>query len=331
MPEYLPATLNQSPQRPRVLVTRTLPNGPLSRAQRTCDLVVHDGSTAMSHDELCARARGANAIISLLTDRIDAEVLNAAGPGLRIVANVAVGYDNLDTVAAAARNVWLTNTPDVLTDATADLTWALLLNVMRRVSEGERLVRQGAWTGWTFDALLGSDLRGRLLGIVGLGRIGSAVARRAAAFGMRVCYAAHRSTRSDVPREWTELTLERLLSDADVVSLHVPLTSRTRHLIDARALASMKPTAYLVNTSRGPVVDEAALAAAIRAGHLAGAALDVYEREPLVHPGLFGLEQVVLAPHLGSATVDTRTAMADLAVTNVLEVLAGRPPVTPIP
>jgi len=268
----------------------------------------------------------------VLTDRIDGDVLDAA-PGLRVVANVAVGYDNFDVAAARARGVVMTNTPDVLTETTADLTWTLILGVMRRVTEGDRLIRRGGWKGWALDFMLGSDLRGKQLGIVGLGRIGSAVASRAAAFGMRVAYATLPQAGAVLPgvsASYAPMGLDELLASSDVLSLHVPLTAETHHLIDRKALARMKRTAYLVNTSRGPVVDEEGLAWALREGLIAGAGLDVFEREPVVHPDVLGLENVVLAPHLGSATTETRTAMADLAVSNVLAVLAGQPPVTPI-
>jgi glyoxylate reductase len=259
----------------------------------------------------------------MFTDRIDGPLLDAA-PRLKIVANIAVGYNNIDLDHARRRGIVVTNTPDVLTDATADLAVAMMLAVMRRVAEGDRLVRRGGWTGWTFDFMLGSDLKGKQLGIVGFGRIGRAVAQRAAAFGMRI---AHTSRGADADA----ISLDRLLNTSDVVSLHVPLTAETRHLIDRRTLARMKRSAYLVNTSRGPVVDEEALAWALEERLIAGAALDVYENEPAVHPDLLRHEHVLLVPHLGSATTETRMAMADLAIANVLAVLAGQPPLTPVP
>jgi glyoxylate reductase len=314
--------------RPGVLLTRRIPSSVIARLEEACDVDVYDGAAAIPRADLLARLGGKRALMCLLTDRIDAEVLDA-GPDLRIVANIAVGFDNLDLAAGRARGVVMTNTPDVLTEATADLTWGLILGIMRRIPEGERLLRRGGWTGWALDFMLGSDLRGKQLGVVGFGRIGRAVAARAGAFGMRVaCTTLQDDDPADVP--YPRLALDELLATSDVVSLHVPLTPATRHLIDGRALARMKRRAYLINTARGPVVDEAALAWALREGLLAGAALDVYEREPAVHEALLGLENVLLAPHLGSATVETRTAMADLAATNVLAVLAGRPPVTPI-
>jgi glyoxylate reductase len=319
--------------RPRVLVTRRIPASVLARLAASCDVDVYRGAGAISPDELKASLQDKQGLVCVLTDRIDGDVLDAA-PGLRVVANIAVGYDNFDVAAARARGVVMTNTPDVLTEATADLTWTLILGVMRRVIEGDRLIRRGGWKGWALDFMLGSDLRGKQLGIVGLGRIGAAVAARASAFGMRVAYATLPQAAAVPPREpasYAPMGLDELLASSDVISLHVPLTPETRHLLDRKSHARMKRTAYLVNTSRGPVVDEEGLAWALREGLIAGAALDVFEREPVVHPGLLDLENVVLAPHLGSATTETRTAMADLAVSNVLAVLAGQPPVTPIP
>lgn len=306
----------------------------MARLEAACALDVWRGPDAMPRPELLRRVAGKGGLVSVLTDRIDAEVLDA-GPDLRIVANVAVGFDNLDRAAARARGVILTNTPDVLTEATADLAWGLILSIMRRIAEGDRLVRRGGWKGWTLDFMLGSDPRGKQLGIVGLGRIGRAVATRAAVFGMRVAYATLPDAGGETPRDgtdpaWAPMSLDELLATSDVVSLHVPLSPDTRHLIDRRALARMKRSAYLVNTARGPVVDEEALAWALREGLIAGAGLDVYEREPVVHEALLGLENVVLVPHLGSASTETRTAMADLAARNVLAVLSGQPPLTPI-
>jgi glyoxylate reductase len=317
---------------PAVLVTRRIPSSVVARLEERCVVDLHEGPGAMTPDALKARLAGKQALMCVLTDRIDDEVLGAA-PDLRIVANIAVGFDNVDLAAARARRVIVTNTPDVLTEATADLTWGLILSVMRRIGEGERLVRRGAWAGWALDFMLGSDLRGKQLGIIGLGRIGRAVARRAGAFGMRVAFTTVEDDAGAVPAEaesWARLGLDELLTSSDVVSVHVPLLPSTRHLLDQRAILRMKRRAYLVNTSRGPVVDEAALAWALREGLIAGAALDVFEEEPRVHPDLLGLENVVLAPHLGSATIETRTAMADLAARNVLAVLAGGAPLTPV-
>jgi glyoxylate reductase len=286
------------------------------------------GDKAISRDELLERVAGTHGIVCLLTDAIDAAVLDAAGPQLRIVANVAVGYNNIDVAACRARGIAVTNTPDVLTNACADFTWGLILAITRRLGEGERVVRAGGWGGWALDYMLGTELRGKQLGLVGVGRIGRAVADKAPAFGMTVAYSARRE--ADIPNS-AHMSLDRLLSTSDVISLHCPMTPETTHLIDQKALTRMKRTAYLINTSRGPVVDEGALAWALKERLIAGAALDVYEKEPEIHPGLISLENVLLIPHLASATTETRTAMADLAVTNALEVLNGRPPVTPVP
>lgn len=274
------------------------------------------------------RVRGVDAIVCLLTDTIDAAVLDAAGPQLKIVANVAVGYNNIDVPACRARGITVTNTPDVLTNACADFTWGLILAVTRRLGEGERVVRAGKWGGWALDYMLGMELRGKQLGLVGVGRIGKAVADKAPAFGMSVAYTARRE--ADIAGA-TQMPLDRLLATSDIVSLHCPMTPETKHLIDQKALTRMKRTAYLINTSRGPVVDEAALAWALKERLIAGAALDVYEKEPEIHAALFALENVLLIPHLASATTETRTAMADLAVTNAIAVLNGQPPVTPVP
>lgn len=272
-----------------------------------------------------ARVRGKDGLVCLLTDAITPAVMDA-GSSLKVIANVAVGYNNIDVPAARARGIVVTNTPDVLTEATADLTWALIMDITRRVSEGDRLVRRGGWKGWALDFMLGMELRGKQLGIIGYGRIGRAVAARAAVFGMRLAYADVQA----VPGS-DAMPIDRLLATSDVVSIHCPLTPETRHLINQASLARMKRSAYLVNTSRGPVVEEAALAWALKNGIISGAALDVYENEPAVHPDLLPLENVVLAPHLGSATTDTRTAMADLAVRNAVAVLSGQEPITPVP
>jgi glyoxylate reductase len=292
----------------------------MARLEAACDVERLDETGNPSHDDLVRRVAGKQALLSMVTDLVDRAVIDA-GTDLRIIANVAVGYNNVDVAAARERGIVVSNTPDVLTDATADLTLALILAVTRRLGEGERLVRRGEWKGWAFDQLLGMQLRGRQLGIVGWGRIGQAVASRAAAFGMTVVHASRSSP---------GMPLDRLLSTSDVVSLHVPLTNDTRHLIGQPELARMKRSAYLVNTTRGPVVDETALVWALKNRLISGAALDVYEREPEVHPELLPLENVVLAPHLGSATTETRTAMADLAVSNTLAVLEGKPPLTPV-
>ena len=308
------------------LVTRKLPSSVLSQLSTVADVDLYAGEAAIPADELRARVADKDALVCLLTDAVDRTVIDAA-PKLKVIANVAVGYNNIDVAYARSRGIVVTNTPDVLTESVADFTWALILAITRRLSEGERLVRRGEWKGWAFDLLLGSELRGKQLGLLGVGRIGRAVAARASAFGVRVAYTSRREI--DFPGA-EAMPLDRLLLTSDVVSLHVPLTPDTRHLIDKRALTRMKRSAYLINTARGPVVDEAALAWALQHHLLAGAALDVYEHEPAVHPDLLSLENVLLVPHLASGTTETRTAMADLAVGNVVAVLEGRTPLTPV-
>ena len=310
-----------------ILVTRKLPSSVLAKLGEVGAVDLYSGEAAIPHEELVTRVADKQALVCLLTDHVDRAVIDAAA-GLRVIGNVAVGYNNIDVPYARSRGIVVTNTPDVLTESVADFTWAMILAITRRLSEGERLVRSGKWTGWSLDLLLGAELRGKQLGLVGTGRIAKAVALRAPAFGMRVACASHRDV--DMPGA-EAMSFDRLLVTSDVVSLHVPLTSETTHLIDRKSLARMKRSSYLVNTSRGPVIDEAALAWALQQHLLAGAALDVYEREPAVHPDLLRLDNVLLVPHLGSATTETRTAMADLAVENVRAVLAGRPPLTPVP
>ena len=252
-------------------------------------------------------------------------------PNLRIVANVAVGYNNVDLVAAEMRGVLVTNTPGVLTDATADLTWALILATTRRLVEGVDLVRSGRWTGWHPQQLLGLELRGHTLGLLGAGRIGQAVGRRAPAFGLRVVYAA-RSPKADFERDTgaTRVDINRLLMESDIVSLHVPATPETKGIINAETLARMKKGAILINTSRGDLVREEALALALEAGHLGAAGLDVYTDEPAIHPRLLAAPRTVLLPHIGSATMETRRNMAAIAVANVQAILRGGPPLTPV-
>jgi glyoxylate reductase len=320
---------------PEILVTRKLPSSVLTKLEAVGSIDMYSGETAIPPEELRARMPGKAAVVSMVTDQIDKSVLDA-GSDLKIVSNVAVGYNNIDVAHARSRGVIVTNTPDVLTESVADFTWALILAITRRLSEGERVLRAGAWKGWAFDFMLGTELRGKQLGLIGFGRIGRAVAARAAAFGMRVAYTSRRHVAAGSADGTTAssaleaMSIDRVLNTSDIVSLHVPLTTETRHLIDKRALARMKRSAYLINTARGPVIDEEALAWALQARLIAGAALDVYENEPVVHPDLLPLENVLLVPHLGSGTTETRTAMADLAVANVVAVLSGRPPLTPV-
>ena len=311
-----------------VAVTAPLPGTALERLARCHRVRVREAGAPMSATELAAFAGNAEALISLLADRVEALVF-ARCPRLAVVANYAVGVNNVDLAAARAAGVWVTNTPDVLTEATADLAWALLLAVARRVVEGDAMVRAGEFKGWWPDLMLGSGLQGKTLGIVGMGRIGHAVARRGEAFGMNVAYADPRGEAAAEGR-WPALPLDELLRRCEVLSLHCPLTPETRHLLSAERLCLLPRGALLVNTSRGEVVDEAALVAALEEGRVGGAGLDVYEREPAVHPGLLGRRDVVLLPHLGSATREARAAMADLAVDNVLAVLAGTTPPTAV-
>ena len=306
-------------EKPRVLITRRLALAPDSVLGAGIEIDQHDSEEALERRELLRRSREVSALLAVLGDRVDRELLDAA-PRLRVVANHAVGYDNVDVPSCTARGVWVTNTPDVLTDATADLTWALILALARRVREGERLLRAGEFRGWAPTMLLGRELRGRTLGVLGYGRIGRAVARRAEGFGMRVLFTARGG---GVP-------FDELLQESDFLSIHCPLTPQTRHLIGAAELLRMKRGAVLVNTARGPIVDELALVAALEAGHLGGAGLDVFENEPAVHPGLLDRDDVVLLPHLGSATQETRQSMARIALEQVERVLRGERPTTAV-
>lgn len=316
----------------KIAVTRWIPDEALKVLAEAGEVKMSRADRPLTRDELLEFVRGASAIVGMLHDRLDGEVADAAGPGLKVVANVAVGYDNVDVAALSGRGIAVTNTPGVLTDATADLAFGLILAVTRRLGEGERLIRAG--TPWSFHLgfLLGSSLQDKTLGIVGLGQIGQAVARRALGFGMRIVYSGRSRATEDVERALgaTYVPFDELLRSSDVVSLHCPLTPETRHLVDADALKSMKPGAYLINTTRGPVVHETALADALEAGEIAGAGLDVFEAEPEVEPRLLNRENVVLTPHLGSATVETRTAMAVLAAENVASVLTGGNPLTEV-
>ncbi len=315
-----------------VYVARLLTDDAMAELSALAAPLVVGEERPPTREELLAGVAGAAAVVCTLTDRVDAEALDAAGPGLRLIANVAVGFDNIDVAAARERGVVVTNTPGVLDGATADLAFGLILAAARRIAEGDRFLRRGTPWIWGPRMMTGLDLSaGATLGIVGYGRIGRAVARRARGVDLRRLATP---TRTPVPPEdaagVTFVELDELLAESDVVSLHCPLTPQTRHLIDAAALTRMKPTALLVNTARGPVVDTDALVRALQEGEIAGAALDVFESEPDVDPRLLDLEQVVLTPHLGSAGDRTRSAMCRLAVRNVAEVLAGRPPVTPV-
>jgi glyoxylate reductase len=338
--------------RPQVFVTRKLPPPVLNRLSEVCDYQVGTDQGILSREGLLTGAHNADGIICMLTDNMDREVINA-GARLRVIANIAVGYNNIDIIAAQQRGIYVTNTPDVLTEATANLTWALILALTRRIIEADAFVRAGKFSGWDFETLLGSGLTGKTLGIVGYGRIGRAVARRAPGFGVSVIYcgrediafrddpqqnammlarqaaaatgALNQSARLD-GLSARRANFNQLIEMADIVTLHVPLAAATQHLFDRSAFERMKPTAYLINTARGPIIDEASLVEALESGKLAGAGLDVYEREPEISAKLIKMNNVVLLPHIGSATQETRTAMAMLAVENAIDALSGRVP-----
>jgi len=312
--------------RPSILVTYKLPSAAMAPLEAVGDVEVYrDG--VLTHEELVRRVKGRQALVVAALDKIDKDVIDA-GTDLKIVANVAVGYNNLDVPYARSKGIILTNTPDVLTEATANMAITLILAVTRRIVEGDRLVRRGDWKGFSLDFMIGSDVRDRQLGVIGMGRIGQVVAAKAAQFGMKIAY--HNPTPREFPG-YQSMSLDHLLATSDVISVHVPLTPKTRHLIDRTAFSRMKRSAYFINTSRGAVIDEDGLAWALREGIIKGAGLDVYEDEPHVHPGLLALENVVLVPHMASATTETRAAMYDLVVRNVVSVLSGKAPLTPIP
>jgi glyoxylate reductase len=313
----------------KILVTREIPEAGL-RLLESFDVTVLS-ELPPGRDELLEAARGVDGVLCTLTENIDAEFMDAAGEGLKVVANMAVGYDNVDLEAAKERGVVITNTPEVLNETTADTTFMLLLAAARRLGEGERLVRAGEWEAWGPKMLLGPDVWGKKLGIVGFGGIGQAVARRAKGFGMEILYTG-RSRKEEAEEEFGAryLELDELLRESDFVSIHTPLTAETQYLIGASELEKMKPEAVLVNTSRGPLVDEAALADALESGRIFAAGLDVYEEEPEVHPKLLELENVVLAPHIGSASIETRDKMAALAAENLRAVLSDEEPPNPV-
>lgn len=314
----------------KVFVTRRIPSPGVELLQRECDVRVYeDEERSIPREELLQAVKGCHGLLTLLTERVDGELLDAAGPQLRVVANYAVGFDNIDVAEATRRGVLVTNTPGVLTETTADFTWALLMAAARRVVEGDRYMREGRYRAWSPTLLLGVDVYGKTIGIVGFGRIGEAVARRARGFSMRVLYydVNRRSPAEEQALGVEYRDLDSLLAESDFVSLHVNLTESTRHLIGRAQFQRMKPTAILINAARGPVVDEAALVEALRSGQIRAAGMDVFEREPEMAPGLAELPNVVLAPHIASASVETRSKMAEMAATNVLEALRGhRPP-----
>ena len=313
----------------KVLVTREIPAAGL-RLLGDFDVTVLSEKPP-ERDELLEAARGASGILSTVTEKVDAGLMDAAGDGLKVVANMAVGFDNIDLDAAGERGVVVTNTPEVLSETTADTAFMLLMAAARRLGEAERVLRAGEWDAWGPMQLLGPDVWGKKLGIVGFGRIGQALARRASGFDMEVVYHdMRRNEEAERDLGVRYLELDELLETCDFVSVHAPLTDETRHLVGEKELGGMKDTSVLVNTSRGPVVNEAALAEALAEGRIFAAGLDVYEEEPKVHPGLLELENVVLAPHIGSASIETRDKMAALAAENLVAVLRGEEPKTPV-
>lgn len=316
----------------KVVITGKIPQVAVERLRAEHDVTSWDADVTIERAELLGRVKGAEALLSLLTEKVDAELLDAAGPQLRVVSNVAVGYNNIDVKACTDRGIKVTNTPGVLTEATADIAMALILAATRRLAEGERVIRSQTPWQWGMFYMLGMGIQGRQLGIVGMGQIGIATAKRARAFGMTIAYTKRTplDAASNAELEATHMDLDQLLATSDVVSLHCPYSPETHHLINKERLSKMKKNAFLVNTARGPVVDEAALVDALKDGVIAGAGLDVFEHEPKVHEGLLGLDNAVLIPHLGSATVETRTAMANLAATNALAFLAGKTPPNPV-
>jgi glyoxylate reductase len=320
--------------RPRAFVSRIIPDEGLDAVRAVCDMDLWEDPLPPPRDELLRRVAGCDGVLTLLTDRVDDEFLDAAGPQLRVVSNYAVGFDNVDVAACARRGIPVGNTPGVLTDTTADLAWALLMAAARRLPEGDRYVRGGEWKTWGPLLLLGPDVHGATIGIVGFGRIGQAVARRAQGFGMEVLYHDVQEVPPDLtqPLGATYLPLEQLLAQSDFVSLHVNLSDVTRHLINAQTLSWMKPTAVLVNTSRGPVVDQRALADALRDGVIWAAALDVTDPEPIpMDDPLVGLDNCLIVPHIASASRATRSKMAAMAAANLLAGVRGEPLPTEVP
>ena len=317
---------------PRIIVAGRIPDAGLDVLRPHGNVWGWKHDDPIGIDELYERISGADAVLTLLTTKVDRSFLDAAGGQLKVVSNVAVGYNNIDVAECRQRGVVATNTPGVLTEATADIAMALILMVTRRLGEGERIVRSKEPWQWGMFMLLGSGLQGRRLGIVGMGAIGQALARRAKAFGMTAAYTNRTAVSPAIEAELDadRLGFDELLATSDIVSINCPYSSETHHLIGAEQFELMRPSAYLVNTARGPIVDEAALVQALRSGAIAGAGLDVYENEPLLEPGLDELDNTVLIPHLGSATIETRAAMATLAARNAVAVLTGQPALTPI-
>ncbi len=317
--------------RPGLLVTRHVFPEAIAILEQAGDVQYNDTSDGLSADALKAAAADKQAIVCQLTDKIDAALMDAASD-LKVIANVAVGFDNIDIPAATERGILVTNTPGVLTDTTADLAFTLLMAASRRISEADRFLRSGAWHQWEIDMFTGHDIFGHTLGILGMGRIGHGVARRARGFDMRVIYHDVNRATPEQEVEWgiEYVDRETLFRESDFLSIHVPLNENTRHAVGGDEFALMKPTAVLVNTSRGPVVDEKALVKALESGQIASAGLDVFEEEPTVDPGLLALENIVLVPHIGSASIKTRTRMCTMAAENAAAVLSGHPPINPV-
>ena len=315
----------------KVLVTRKIPQKGLEMLRARYETFVNPEDRVMTSAEIMKEIHDADALLCLLTDRIDAEIIDAA-PKLRVISNYAVGYNNIDVEYATKKGIVVTNTPGVLTETTADLAWALLMAVARRIPESDAFMREGRFRGWAPMLMLGSDVYGKTLGIVGMGDIGTAVARRAKGFGMRILY-HNRHRRPEAERETGAeyVPLERLMAESDYITLHVPLTAETRNLISKDMLELMKPSAYLINTARGEILDEGHLLEMLRNGRIKGAALDVFQGEPLnVNPEWYGLKNAVLAPHIGSASLETRTRMAVMAAQAVIDVLEGKEPQNPV-
>ena len=314
--------------KPIIFLTRSLPDAVMTELGRRFHLRHNRHDRPLSRQELLRGIRNADGLISMLSDRIDREVIDA-GPKLKIISNYAVGYNNIDLQAAADRDIPVTNTPGVLTETTADLTFALLLAAARRLPEGEALVRSGKWSGWAPTQLLGTDLYGKTLGLIGIGRIGQAVARRAAGFSMRTIYYCRHRLSPSAERKFKAafVPFPRILRESDFLSLHLPLTDDSRHLIDRKALHAMKPTSFLINTSRGPIVDEEALINALAEKRISGAGLDVFEKEPELSRRLRGMKNVVLLPHIGSASTETRVKMGKMVMENLSAFFSkGKPP-----
>ncbi|HRU32989.1 MAG TPA: D-glycerate dehydrogenase [bacterium] len=316
----------------KVYITRRIPEPGIEMIRKEHDVEVNPYDRVLTREELLQAVKGRDGILCLLTDKIDAEFFDAAGPQLKVVSNYAVGYDNIDVDEATKRGIVVTNTPGVLTETTADLAWALIMSVARRIVEADKFTRAGKYEGWAPMLFLGQDVHGKTLGIVGMGRIGQAVARRAKGFNMKVLYNDIRRIPEELEKELnaTFASMDEVIENSDFISLHTYLSPETYHLINEEKLKRMKKTAYLINTSRGPVIDEAALVKALKEGWIAGAGLDVYEFEPKLVPGLAECENAVLLPHIASASVETRTKMATMAAENLLAVLAGRMPPNPV-